>query len=318
MTIFSFLWLVLSGAAIQRVAGPTYRGHALDITMHEIVVFVSVLGGLWLVLVAEVLWLVLQRGPGRSAWNIIRNEFWPALLPPLRMVSRVRAMNGQIWFPVLGWRPVTRELRQKLERFFSVPMIVVALMILPVLIVEHYWGDSLKQDENVWTLIVLDSCTVVIWLAFATEFIVMCAVADKRFAYCKTHWLDMAIILLPMISFARAIQLVWLIRLGRMSRLYRLRGLMIRAFRALLLLDLIARLIGQAPEKRLAKLQEMLAEKEADAADLRKEILRLEMLIAQRASEKAAAASDAASKTNEQPTARVRDAVNPTESAQVS
>jgi voltage-gated potassium channel len=174
-------------------------------------------------------------------------------------------------------------LRQKLGRFFSVPMIVIALMILPVLIVEHFWSDSLKPDEDVWTLILLDSCTVVIWVAFATEFIVMCAVADSKFTYCKSHWLDLAIILLPMISFARALRfarLARLGRLGRMSRLYRLRGLAIRAFRALLLLDVIARLIGRTPQKELVRLRGLLATKEAEIEDLRRDIARLEAQMA--------------------------------------
>ena len=199
MTLFSFLWLLLVGAAIQRIAGPVYREHTLDISIHEVVVFAAVLGGLWLTVVAEFLLSVPRREKGRSRWRDYRRQLWICLFPALRMVLRSNAMNGRIWFPVLGWRDVNRELRQKLERFFSVPMIVIALMILPVLIVEYFWGDSLKQSEHVWTLILLDSCTVVIWVAFATEFIVMCAVAESKFVYCKSHWLDLAIILLPLI-----------------------------------------------------------------------------------------------------------------------
>jgi voltage-gated potassium channel len=283
MTLFSFLWLLLVGAAIQRVAGPVYRDHALDISIQEIVVFAAVLGGLWLTVVAECFVSVLWREPGRSGWRDYRGQLWICLFPALRMVLRSRAVNDRMWFPALGWHEVNRELRLKLERFFSIPMIVIALMILPVLVVEYFWGDTLKQGEHVWTLILLDSCTVVIWVAFTTEFIVMCAVAESKFAYCKLHWLDLAIILLPMISFARALRfarLARLGRLGRMSRLYRLRGLAIRAFRALLLLDVIARLIGRTPQKELVRLRGVLATKEAEIEDLRRDIARLEAQIA--------------------------------------
>jgi len=319
MTVFSFLWLLLIGAAIQRVAGPVYRDHVIDISIQEIVVFAAVLCGLWIVVVAELLSVVLRCESGRLRWRDYRGQLWICLVPALRMVLRSKAMNDRIWFPVLGWHEVNRELRQKLERFFSVPMIVIALMILPVLIVEFFWSGSLKQGEHVWTLVLLDSCTVVIWVAFATEFIVMCAVAESKFAYCKTHWLDLAIILLPMISFARALRfarLARLGRLGRMSRLYRLRGLAIRAFRALLLLDVIARLIHRSPQKQLNKLLAILAEKEAEVADVRKEIARLEMLIAQQANEAASpAAPGTAAPFTEKPAESTGDSVGPIKSA---
>jgi hypothetical protein len=316
MTLFAFLWLLLVGAVIQRIAGPMYREHVLDISIHEIVVFAVVLGGLWLAVAAEALLTALRREPGCSGWPYYRGQLWICLLPALRMVQRSKAMNGRMWFPVLGWHEVNRDLRRKLERFFSIPMIVIALMILPVLVVEYFWGESFKQGEHVWTLILLDSCTVVIWVAFATEFIVMCAVADSKLTYCKLHWLDLAIILLPLISFARALRVARLIRLGRMSRLYRLRGLAIRAFRALLLLDVITRLIGRSPQKQLCKLLVILAEKEAEVADLRKEIARLETMIAIQAKE---AASPAVPETAPPATAKLAgstgDSIRPMESA---
>ena len=109
----------------------------------------------------------------------------------------------------------------------------------------------------------------------------MCAVADSKLAYCKSHWLDLAIIFLPLISFARALRVARLARLGRMSRLYRLRGLAIRAFRALLLLDVIARVIGRTPEKEVKRLRALAAAKEAELDDLRKDIAKLEARIAE-------------------------------------
>jgi voltage-gated potassium channel len=275
---FAFLWLVLFGAAIQRVAGPTYRGHSLDISVSEVVVFSVVLGSLWIGIAIEILAQIR-----RDKQRVTTSDVWVCLCPPLRMVRRCRAMGDRIWFPVVGWQETNRELQQKLERFFSVPMIAVALLILPVLIVEHYWGDSLKQHEHVWTLILLDTCTVVIWVAFATEFIVMCAVAQNKLNYCKAHWLDLAIILLPLISFARALRLAGLSRLarfGRISRAYRLRSLAIRGFRAFLLIDVISRLIGRTPEKELERLQGLLEVKQMEVEDLRQQIASLEARIA--------------------------------------
>ena len=45
-------------------------------------------------------------------------------------------MDGRIWLPGLRWRKANSSLRGRLERLFSVPMIFIALAILPVLLIE--------------------------------------------------------------------------------------------------------------------------------------------------------------------------------------
>jgi voltage-gated potassium channel len=293
MAVVSLLFLVLVGAGIQRVSGPLYRDQEPHFELHEKIVYTALFGLLWLAVIAEFVVVFRSRHPGESLWKNYRAEFLACLIPPLRMALSSRAMDRRVWVPTLGWQTINRDLRAKLERFFSIPMIVVALMILPILAVEHFWSEKIHPHEHLWLVVAIDGSTAVIWIAFATEFIVMYSVADNKFRYCKQHWLDLAIILLPLISFLRALRVIRLTRLGRLtsvgrvSRLYRLRGLAIRAFRALLLLDVIARVIGRSPQKQLNKLLTILAEKEAEVADLRREIARLEMLIAQQATQAA-------------------------------
>ena len=77
-------------------------------------------------------------------------------------------------------------------------------------------------------------------------------------------------------------------QLTKMSRLYRLRGLAMRGFRALLLLELINRMLGVPPEKQLRRLREQLREKEKEVAALRTVIVDLEKLIAAQKEEEAA------------------------------
>jgi len=176
--------------------------------------------------------------------------------------------------------------RQRLERIFSVPMIVIALMILPVLLVEFKWEEQVAAHAGLRLL--LHVSTGVIWFAFAVEFLVMIAVADKKLRYCRQHWLDLVIILLPLISFLRSLRVVRATRLARlarieqltrMSRLYRVRGLAIRGFRTLLLLELLQRMLRTTPEKRLKRLRERLQEHEQEAEELRREIAALETII---------------------------------------
>jgi voltage-gated potassium channel len=201
------------------------------------------------------------------------------------MGKRSRVMNGQMWLPGLGWQTANDELRGRLERVFGLPMIGFALMILPILAVEYFLPKQVHPDKNLWLVILLDVSTAFIWVAFTTEFIVMASVSDEKFTYCRQHWLDLAIILLPLISFARALRVARAARLGRlgnMSRLYRLRGLAMRAFRAVLLLDVFKRLLLIRPERRLARLQRLLGVKERELEQLRREIAELAAIVASR------------------------------------
>ena len=168
-------------------------------------------------------------------------------------------------------------------------MIVIALLILPVLIVEYGLGDRIGAHP--WLRLLLHFSTGLIWFAFATEFIVMAGVSRSKLRYCGQHWLDLAIIILPAISFLRSLRAVR--RSG--SRGWRDSNTSpgsaasfacgvcsCAAMRALLLLDVLSKVFGLAPEKRLQRLRERLQETEAEAGILRQEISDLERLIAGR------------------------------------
>ena len=65
-----------------------------------------------------------------------------------------------------------------------------------------------------------------------------------------------------------------------MGRAYQLRGVGMRMFRGVLLLDVIRRLIEGRPDKRLRRLRGQLAQKEIEIQQLREEITKLEALLA--------------------------------------
>src|SRR5262249_38735301 len=119
----------------------------------------------------------------------------------------------------------------------------------------------------------------------------------KPFAFAADRWLDVTIVVLPMLEFfltkwVDAAPLARLLRLGRalspgqiarMQRLYRLQGVATKAWHALLLLEGVARLFGQTPEKRLARVEEKIAEVEEELDELRKDAASLKAMIAERA-----------------------------------
>lgn len=206
------------------------------------------------------------------------------ICPALRMCARSPEMNGRIWLPGMGWRRGGRRLQRQLERHFSVPMMVMALLIMPILIVEFFLKDQVAAYG--WLRILLHIGTGVIWFAFAAEFILMVSIAEKKLEYCKEHWIDLAIVLLPILYFlrslrlARASRLAKLMRfqqLSKLARAYRLRGTAIKAFRVLVLFDLTHRILRISDERRIEKLEIELAEMEKQSRLMRQKIAKLKI-----------------------------------------
>jgi voltage-gated potassium channel len=231
------------------------------------------LAGLWLAILAEAAVRFLLRDRTRKTWKPLAEAVACALLPPLRMGLPT---EGRLWLPVLGWRKIDAQLRGALERFFCVPMICFALLVLPLLVLEYCWGEAVRARPAL--ALALDVGAAVIWLAFSVELILMVAVSERPARYCLGHWVDVIIVLLPAVE---VLPLLRLLRLGRVlrleyllrwCRLQRLQTLAVRGWRALLLLQVVQRLTGRDPARRLARLRELLRAKEEEAADLRREI----------------------------------------------
>lgn len=213
-----------------------------------------------------------------------QHRYWWAfcLLPPLRMCARHRSDRDRIWLPRGGWQIADHQLQHQLERVFSLPMIGIALLILPVLGLQTYLQDRIVDYPVL--RIMLHAGTGVIWFAFAAEFIVMISVTRRKLEYCRRHWLDLVIILLPLVSFLRSLRSLRaakLIKIGklqqvsRLTRVYRLRGVALRGWRALVLLEVVQRLLHSSPEKRIRQLEEICIEKERELKYLREQIQHL-------------------------------------------
>lgn len=198
------------------------------------------------------------------------------VVPPLRIAAPSAAHGGKIWLPILGWHLPGKDLHARLERAFGKPMLIIAMLILPVLLIE--FGLHSLVEANQWLQVLLHVCTGFIWCAFTIEFLIMLSATDKRFTYVKAHWIDLAIILLPLISFLRSLRVLRLARLAKvqklakMSRVFRVRGLAMKAMRALMLLGFVNRLLGITPEKRLAKLELLYQDQSEELMDLKEEI----------------------------------------------
>ena len=202
------------------------------------------------------------------------------LIPPLRLGSVSPAWDDRLWLPSLSWQHPGRELSTLLERIFSKPMLVIALLILPILLIEFVFKGAVQ--EYFWLRLLLHLATGFIWFAFTLEFIIMVSATDKKLAYIKKNWIDLAIILIPLISFLRTLRVLRLARLAkiqkiaRLGRVYRVRSLGMKAMRAVMMFEVINRILKITPEKRLKKLNAELEERSLEMTELKSEIKALE------------------------------------------
>jgi hypothetical protein len=269
------------------------------------------LGLLWPVFLVEALLHVVARNP---RW---KQHLAYCLFPPLRMGARDACTGERVWLPRLGWVVPDRALSDRMEQRLNGPMILIALCIIPLLLLDYYQpehhplvhhmaaaanspipsatdsSDSPAPSQVPATLAWAQLPAVrfatrigeaLIWTAFALEFTVMIAVVDRKLKYCVKHWIDILVIVLPLVAFLRSLRLARLARLhqiGKFTRLYRLRGSLVRAQRGAVVASAVERAVFRNPQKQLARLQDALAEKARELETLRGQIRDLELEIAQ-------------------------------------
>jgi len=120
--------------------------------------------------------------------------------------------------------PSKDELASKIEKRIDTPMIILALLIIPAIVIElkivptnAYWVScATKIDDG-------------IWFAFLLEYIVLVSLYDDKVGYTKRSWLNLLILLLspPLIcpdgfALIRSLRSLRVLRLFRALRILRI------------------------------------------------------------------------------------------------
>ena len=306
MFLVALAFLLTTGALLHLTEG--------DLTSKLALWLIGGLALLYLPVVAET--VLHYRAGSRN----MKQHIWFLLMPILRLCPRDHVDGDRAWVPMIGWRNTTKRLEHYLSRLFSGPMIIIALAVLPIVALEFFYADYIEASQ--FRKIAILTCSGFIWMAFVFEFVVMLAVVDKKLAYCKQNWIDLAIVLLPLVSFMGAARLGRLIKLKQLSRtakIYRMRGLLLRSWRAVIALDVIDRLLRRTPEDKMQKLQKLIVEKEIEIDDLKSELERVRLRAEKAAKKKLAKEGDVNSgkaEANESPGSSERDDNGPAVSGQ--
>ena len=224
---------------------------------------------LWPVFIAEGIFRYFLASPARRNWKLLACSLVVGAVPPLRLGAHGRTRSDEMWLPWLGWHPRNFDLRKTLEQVFSGPMLFMALMVLPVLAVEYFWAEAIKSYMVL--RIVLGISVGIIWIAFTVEFVIRYSAADKKFTYAFNHWVDLAVILLPMLEFLPFLRMLRVTRalgFARLAKYYRLYGLAGRGWRGFVVLEVIQRLLSRDANARVVRLKGRLAETEERMREL--------------------------------------------------
>ncbi len=236
---------------------------------------------IWAVVIGEAIWGWRSSGDKDQSWKRL---LLVALVPPFRMAISARRPNHRVWLPVFGWRDVSAASVFEMEQRTAIPMLLATALIVPVLIVD--FGFSSAVEGSVALQVTLAGLMAMIWFSFALEFVVMVSLAPKKLAYCKKHWINIVIIILPLVAFLRSLQLFRFLRMakaGKLVRAYRLRGLITRSLKIALAFNLIERIMSMKPERYVASLEEKIAEREQELAELRAKLEQAKRTVAERA-----------------------------------
>jgi voltage-gated potassium channel len=115
------------------------------------------------------------------------------------------------------------ERAERVERFFTWPVIVAALLVIPVIIIEESAaGDTLKTLASISNWI--------IWIVFAAELVAMLVVVPDRWRWVLAHPLEVIVVVLTPPFLPPSLQALRVIRLFRLLRLLRLAQMARRSF----------------------------------------------------------------------------------------
>ncbi|MCH8516589.1 MAG: hypothetical protein LAT68_09700 [Cyclobacteriaceae bacterium] len=66
------------------------------------------------------------------------------LVPPIRLLSRQLNAVDKVWIPFYGWSLANEKLELHVKSAFSRPILIIAFLIIPILLVEWFFVDALS------------------------------------------------------------------------------------------------------------------------------------------------------------------------------
>lgn len=265
-------WMFLFGIALP---------HGISDPVDEVFRFNPILwvplAVLWVIIIAEGL-LGFAMAHDKLG-GLCKRFLLICLVPAFRLTHATAYPARFVWLPKRGWLGVGKLNFERLELRMAVPMLALTLMVLPLLGAEFLLRDYLT--EHLWLGAIVHILTGVLWFGFAFEFLVMISLAEKRLAYCKAHWINIVIIIMPLIMWLRLVRVLSFLKISKMVRAFRLRSVTTRGMRLAMVFNLVDRLMERNPEKYLLALEEKVSEKKVELQVLEEKMVEVKAKIAE-------------------------------------
>ena len=130
MFVISLCSLLLLGAFFHLTGG--------DVTSRLSVGLLVGIAGTYVAMFAETALHI------RAGSRQMRQHLYYCLLPMARLCPHDHLSGERAWVPFLGWRKRTDYLEHRLARMFGGPMILIALLVLPVVGIEFLYPEQLE------------------------------------------------------------------------------------------------------------------------------------------------------------------------------
>lgn len=270
---FSIVMLMLMGFIIMFSFSEAARFLVTPLVLWQM----TILYGIFMIVpLVELLYVIHLKNKEYLKVSIHQLIFRTVSIPlmPLRMGARRLSDNNLLWIPFWNWTKCNDILLEELKRKFSLPMIGIALLIIPILFIDlnKTVGDQVATRVPEISLY-LEAVQAFIWIAFTFEFILMFSVTREKLDYCKANWIDLFIILLPLISFLRTFRAIQgIARVNQLARAYRFKGVITKVRQALVLADLVQRIMYPNPESQLKALQKNIQKNRREKIHLEKQV----------------------------------------------
>ena len=232
--------------------------------------FPWVFAAVWAAVAAEALWSLRRPLDGFAA--AARRCLLVCAAPPLRAMVCPAVPGSVAWLPG-GWRRADEALFTAAEARAAFPMLMVALLVLPVVGAEFLLEERIAAEPAVAAA--LHTLNAVIWFAFTLELVVLLALAPDRKRFLIGHWINVLIVALPFLGFLRGVRLVAAVsapNIAALAQSARFRVLLVRTMRVVVFLKLIERFVHRDPRVSLARLRDKRDEKARELAKLEAEI----------------------------------------------
>jgi len=278
MFMMTVVFLAIAAVLVQYLQRPELHSSILFYDEMGVLLF-----AIWpLFIIERLVYVVLC---DKKTWRTTIMMVIIMLVPPLRLAARRCHHKESIWL-INHWAVVTDDFYEYLEKRFLYALLILSLLMIPFWSLELFLPKFLNSNPVLFHLVNLGNA--VVWASFVFEYVIMISLSKKPINYMIKHWLELAIIILPMLALMRFLVVAQTV-LGKLARIqkvlnvYRTRTVLNRMVRLLQIFQLIElwHEFNQRrnPEKYLVTLEDKLCEKQEDIAQLKQRISKTQALI---------------------------------------